>query len=191
MFSWRPALLNFIQLPVDITVLLWAGYSDELLFMYLLSRLPFWEFYSTLLVSVSKLIWLKGNQCKLLGVFFSITRLILHMSQCMTKPTKWHVRPAKTRISLGIHPVWWESLLCAQWVAKDPNFLHADSEDSDQTGRIWAFVGRTCHFVGDIYIYIIYIYIYIKMYKRGDNNKRFENCHSCIWYSTLSYSIIL
>ena len=26
-------------------------------------------------------------------------------------------------------PVWSESLLCAQWVAKDPSFLHADSED--------------------------------------------------------------
>ena len=25
---------------------------------------------------------------------------------------------------------------CAQWVAKDPRFLHADSEDSDQTGRM-------------------------------------------------------
>ena len=24
----------------------------------------------------------------------------------MTKPTKWHVRPAKTQISLGICPVW-------------------------------------------------------------------------------------
>ena len=29
-----------------------------------------------------------------------------------------------------------ESSLCAQWVAKDPSFLHADSEDSDQTGRM-------------------------------------------------------
>ena len=28
-----------------------------------------------------------------------------HMSRLMTKPTKWHVRPAKTQISLGIHPV--------------------------------------------------------------------------------------
>ena len=26
--------------------------------------------------------------------------------------------------------------LCAQWVAKDPRFLHADSKDSDQTGRM-------------------------------------------------------
>ena len=24
----------------------------------------------------------------------------------MTKPTKWHVHPANTQISLGIHPVW-------------------------------------------------------------------------------------
>ena len=32
-------------------------------------------------------------------------------------------------ISLGIHPVWSECLLCAQWIAKDPSFLHADSED--------------------------------------------------------------
>ena len=28
-----------------------------------------------------------------------------------------------------------QSSLCAQWVAKDPRFLHADREDSDQTGR--------------------------------------------------------
>ena len=57
------------------------------------------------------------------------------------------VRPAKTQISLGIRPVWSESALCAQWVAKDPSFLHVDSEDYDQTGRmprlIWDFAGRT------------------------------------------------
>ena len=29
-----------------------------------------------------------------------------------------------------------QSLLWAQWVAKDPSFLHADSEDSDETGRM-------------------------------------------------------
>ena len=57
------------------------------------------------------------------------------------------VRPAKTMIRLGIRPVWSESSLCAQWVAKGPSFLHADSEESDQTGRmprlIWVFAGRT------------------------------------------------
>ena len=54
----------------------------------------------------------------------------------MTKPKIWHVRPAKIQICLGIRPVWSESSLYAQWVAKDPSFLHADSEDSDQTWRI-------------------------------------------------------
>ena len=29
-----------------------------------------------------------------------------------------------------------QSLLYTQWVAKDPSFLHADSEDSDQTERM-------------------------------------------------------
>ena len=57
------------------------------------------------------------------------------------------VRPAKIQISLGIRPVWSESSLCTQWVAEDPRFLHADIEDSDQTGRmprlIWVFAGRT------------------------------------------------
>ena len=37
--------------------------------------------------------------------------------------------------------------LCAQWVAKDPSFLHADNEDSDQIGwkprLIWVFAWRT------------------------------------------------
>ena len=45
-----------------------------------------------------------------------------------------------------------QSSLCPLRVAKDPRFLHADSEDSNQTGRtprlVWVFAGRTCHFVG-------------------------------------------
>ena len=48
---------------------------------------------------------------------------------------------------LRIRPVWSESSLSAQWVAKDIMFLHVDSEGSDQTGRmprlIWFFAGRT------------------------------------------------
>ena len=65
---------------------------------------------------------------------------------------KWHVRPAKAQISLGMRPVWSESSLCAYWVAKGSSFLQADNEDSDQTGRmrrlICVFAGRTCHCVG-------------------------------------------
>ena len=47
------------------------------------------------------------------------------------KTNKVSVRRAKTQISMGIRPVWSESSLCTQWVAKDPSFLYADSEDSD------------------------------------------------------------
>ena len=68
------------------------------------------------------------------------------------KTNKMSVRPAKTQISLGICPVRSDSSLCAQWVAKDSRFLHADSKDSDQTWwmprLIEVFAGRTCHFVG-------------------------------------------
>ena len=75
-----------------------------------------------------------------------------HMSCDMTKSTKWHVRPAKTQISLGIRPVWSESSLSA-WRKLGSLATHwAHSEDSDQTGLmprlIWVFAGRTCHFVG-------------------------------------------
>ena len=65
------------------------------------------------------------------NIFFDVFIAILwrwcifYLSHLVTKPTKWHVRPAKTQIS----PVWSESSLCAQWVAKDLSFLHADSED--------------------------------------------------------------
>ena len=42
------------------------------------------------------------------------------------KTNKMSVRPAKTD----------QPGHRAYWVAKDPSFLHADSEDSDQTGRM-------------------------------------------------------
>ena len=70
-----------------------------------------------------------------------------YMSHLVTKPTKWHVRPAKTQISLGIRPVSPESSLSA-WRKRRSLATHwAHSEDSDQTGRmpglIWVFFGRT------------------------------------------------
>ena len=51
-----------------------------------------------------------------------VMRLYFHRS--MTKPTKLSVCLAQTD----------QSSLCAQWVAKDPRFLHADSEGTGQTG---------------------------------------------------------
>ena len=87
-----------------------------------------------------------------LVLLYCSIRIGSYLSCSMTKPTKWPMRPAKTRISLGIRPVWSEASLCLQWVAKDTWFLHADSEGSDQTRwvprLIWVFAGCTAHFVG-------------------------------------------
>ena len=59
-----------------------------------------------------------------------------------------------------------QSLRCAlNWVAKDPSFLQADSEDSDQTGRMprliclrWANMPFCwfCHDAAQMSILIIY-----------------------------------
>ena len=66
----------------------------------------------------------------------------------MSKPTKWHVHPAKT--DQPGHP---SSLtrLGAQWVAKDPNFLQADAQAD------LSFAGRTCHFVGFVMRQLSYL----------------------------------
>ena len=72
---------------------------------------------------------------------FAVMSEGIYMSRDMTKPAKW-VCSQRTRSAQSD-----QSLLCAQWVAKDPTFLHADSKDSDQTGwmpsLIRVFAGRT------------------------------------------------
>ena len=67
-------------------------------------------------------------------------------SRHMTKPTKWLC--AQQWLSSAWASVQSDqSLLWALWVAKDPRFLLADSEASDQTGRmprlIWVFAVLT------------------------------------------------
>ena len=59
------------------------------------------------------------------------------------KTNKMACAPSENSDQPGHRPGWSESSLCAQLVAKDPMFHHADSEDSNQTGRmIWVFAGR-------------------------------------------------
>ena len=70
--------------------------------------------------------------------------------------TQWRLRSAWASAQSD------QSLHCAQWVAKDPSFLHVDSKDSDHTGHmprlIWVFPGRTCHFVGFVMRWLKYQY---------------------------------
>ena len=99
-----------------------------------------------------------------LRVFLLIFFAEYYLSHRMTKPTKLHVRPAKTQISLGIHQVWSESVLCNQWVADVPSFLHADIKDSAEC---------TCHFVGFVMHWLIYIVSvsFVKYQELKKNNK--------------------
>ena len=78
--------------------------------------------------------------------------LLSYRNHCHRAFEPWHdktnnvaVRPAKTQISLGIRPVWSESLLSA-WRKLGSLATHkAHSEDSDQPGLrlIWVFAGCT------------------------------------------------
>ena len=43
------------------------------------------------------------------SIMFVQFSLSEYLSQLMTKPTKWYVRPAKTQLSLTIRPVWSET----------------------------------------------------------------------------------
>ena len=67
----------------------------------------------------------------------------------MTKPTKWHVRPAKTQIS---HPPSLTSLRCPHEETFGPQLPIERTAKTDQTGRmprlIWVFAGRIGHIVG-------------------------------------------
>ena len=56
------------------------------------------------------------------------------MSHDMTKPAKLVCTQRRLR-SAWASAQSDQSSLCAQWAAKDPRFLHADSEDSDQPGH--------------------------------------------------------
>ena len=98
----------------------------------------------------AKLLTCYGNKsaagCLICLGWFSILHL-KDLSRLVTKPTKWHVHPAKTQISKGIRPVWSESSLCAWRKLRSLATQWAHSEDSDQTGwmprLIWVFTGRT------------------------------------------------
>ena len=89
--------------------------------------------------------------------------------------------------SPGICPVWSESWLSAHWVAKVPRFLHADSEDSDQMGRMpslfWVFAEHTDHFVGFVMLQLFLIFW--KSFTFFEEEKKIylpTNPFSFIWY---------
>ena len=74
-------------------------------------KIRVWYIFDTVLYSTS------------LTLFSNQLSIQIYWARARQNPTKWSVRPAKTRSSLAIHPVWSESSLCAQWVSKDLRLL--------------------------------------------------------------------
>ena len=73
------------------------------------------------------------------------------MSRLMTKPTKWHVRPAKTQISLGIRSVWSESQLLLNGQLRTQAFFMWTAKTLIRLGGCpgWSMSSLgTHHFVG-------------------------------------------
>ena len=74
-----------------------------------------------------------------------------NLSRLMTKLTKWHMPPAKTQISLGIHPVWSESSLSASTKlgSLPSHWVHSRlwSDWADAQADL-SLLGHTDHFVG-------------------------------------------
>ena len=104
-------------------------------------------------------------------IICSLMRLILgkvvpcHLSRDMTKPTKWVCAQRRLRSAWASRTVWSESSLCAQWVAKDPSFLHADSEDWSDWAEAQADLSLRwahSHFISFVMSRLIYCLMWIR-----------------------------
>ena len=89
-FSWFQVLSKFIKMTVTV--------CENLAYFTLF----FYKIYNIYNLSTT--------------IFYIITirapiKEVKQMGQHKIKPTKWHMRPAKTQINLVIRPVWAESLL--------------------------------------------------------------------------------
>ena len=97
-----------------------------------------------------------SNYCFL---HLTLIKAASYLSRLMTKPTKCPVHPAKTRISLGIRPVWSEPLLSAWRKLGSLATNWVQSRDSDLTGQmprlIRVFVGRTFILLGFVMRWLI------------------------------------
>ena len=63
-----------------------------------------------------------------------------------------------------------QSSLCAQWVAKGPMFLHADSEDSDRTGQMHTQADRSLRWTHTHFV--AFCHVAAQMSLANDANKQ-------------------
>ena len=123
-----------------------------------------------------------------LMIIAEILQEVLHIIEPPhDKTNKMTVHPAKTQISLGI---WSESMLCASWVAKDPSFLHADSEDwSDWADAQVELSLRWAHMPFCLFwheaAHMDFSASHVGKFKVFQHNQRFSN----LWYFHLVMTV--
>ena len=109
-----------------------------------------------------------------------------YLSRNMTKPTKWHVCPVKTQISLGIRPVWSESSL-STWRKLGPlatHWAHSKGDAQADLSLCWAH----SHFVGFVMGWLISIIAQHSLHVAGSSMDTLKV--SCLWH-LVWYSIQL
>ena len=96
----------------------------------------------------------------------------------MTKPTKWHVRPAKTQISLGIRPVWsvfavhsmgswgpYASLCGQRRLGSDWADVQADLSLSWAHMPFCVFCHEAAHFTRHLNVHVLYCDRFLYFYR--------------------------
>ena len=88
----------------------------------------------------------------------------MNLSANSNRKRNWFELPhdKTNKMTTPFCPFWSEPWLCTQCVAKDPSFLHADSEDSDQTARMPGPIWVCCvhnHFTGFVMRRLIYLVV--------------------------------
>ena len=87
-----------------------------------------------------KTAWMRRLAWAFAGRLCDTYHYLLSISLCWAQVSIWAATwqnqqndraPSEDSDGPGLPPSLTKSLLCAQWVAKDSSFLHADSEDSD------------------------------------------------------------
>ena len=112
----------------------------------------------------SPFLWSHPLKMQMIVLQCSLLWWELGTNSLITGPGEWlSFRRFTSKLFWSWSWSWSESSLCAQWVAKDPMLLRANSEDSDQTGRmprlIWIFAGRTDNIVGFVVLPLILNYL--------------------------------
>ena len=74
--------------------------------------------------------------CALCGICTASLDLLFTIEPAHDNTYKMACAPSKDSDQPGAFTQSDQSLLCAQWVVKDPSFLHADSEDLHWTGQM-------------------------------------------------------